>query len=352
MTMTETTITPEPTRQISHNFGDITLIGNGGSGYATESFRGAIPFDRVRDLFDFTVSYTPVYTVRPGCSLTGVAPGYVEVPNRHAIVRDGADADVAPLNIVSKRYGIHQFSEVLLNNLLTLIDTPSSDLEIVGAGLLSNGAVGWVQVHAPTMTVTGDDMAPTITLATSHNGTFATQYRVGMFRFACSNQLGALHKSNKSVYKLRHTMNSRVRFTEARAALGLLHTQTDELSREVQSLIATRVTDAQFGAIRMALDPRPVGNDVSVAAMTRWENRRSAIRNLWNEDERVAPYRGTAWGVVQAYSTWRQNIQSFRATTDTGRITRTGRNMQDFLSGRTGTHDRRVIDVTRKVLAR
>ena len=347
MTMTETTNTPEPTRQIGHNFGDITLIGNGGSHFATESFDGAIPFDRVRDLFDFTVSYTPVYTVRPDA-------GFVEVPNRHALVRDGADADVAPLNIVSKRYGIHQFSEVLIDNLLTLIDTPSSDLEIVGAGLLSNGAVGWVQVHAPTMTVTGDDMAPTITLATSHNGTFATQYRVGMFRFACSNQLGALHSksASKSVYKLRHTLNSRVRFTEARAALGLLHTQADEFSREVETLVATSVTDAQFGAIRMALDPRPVGNDVSVHAMTRWENRQQSLRTLWNDDDRVAPYRNTAWGVVQAYSTWRQNIQSFRANTDTGTISRTGRNMQDFLSGRTGTHDSRVIDVTRMVLAR
>jgi phage/plasmid-like protein (TIGR03299 family) len=345
MTMTEITNTPEPTRQIGHNFGDITLIGNGGSHHATESLVGAIPFSRVRDLFDFTVSYTPVYTVRPDA-------GFVEVPNRHALVRDGADADVAPLNIVSKRYGIHQFSEVLIDNLLTLTDTPSSDLEIVGAGLLSNGAVGWVQVQAPEITVTGDGMAPTITLASSHNGTFATQYRVGMFRFACSNQLGALHKGTGNVYKLRHTLNSRVRFTEARAALGLLHQSADDFRREVESLVATTVTDAQFGAIRMALDPRPVGNDVSVHAMTRWENRQQSLRTLWNDDDRVAPYRNTAWGVVQAYSTWRQNIQSFRANSESGTVSRAGRNMQDFLSGRCETQDTRVVDVTRMVLAR
>ena len=348
MTMTEPTINPpQQTRQIGHNFGDITLIGNGGSTFATESFDGAIPFDRVRDLFDFSVSYTPVYTVRPDA-------GFVEVPNRHALVRDGAGPEVSPLNIVSKRYGIHQFSEVLIDNLLTLIDTPSSDLEIVGAGLLSNGAVGWVQVHAPMMTVTGDEMAPTITLASSHNGTFATQYRIGMFRFACSNQLGAMRTGRgvQGVYKLRHTLNSRIRFTEARAALGLLHQQSDEFRREVEALVATSVTDAQFGAIRMALDPRPVGNDVTPHAMTRWETRQTALRKLWSADDRVTPYRNTAWGVVQAYSTWRQNIRSFRANGEFGTVSRTGRNMEDFLSGRCDTQDARVIDMTRAVLAR
>lgn len=344
MTMTEPTNTPEPTRQIGHNFGDITLM-SGNSPFAAELFDGAIPFSRVRDLFDFTVSYTPVYTVRPD-------RGFVEVPNRHALVRDGAGPEVPPLNIVSKRYGIHQFSEVLIDNLLTLTDTPSSDLEIVGAGLLSNGAVGWVQVQAPEITVTGDDMAPTITLASSHNGTFATQYRVGMFRFACSNQLGALHKGSGGVYKLRHTLNSRVRFTEARAALGLLHQSTEEFRREVETLVATTVTDAQFGAIRMALDPRPIGNDVTAHATTRWENRQEALRTLWNDDDRVTPYRNTAWGVVQAYSTYRQNVRSFRANGEHGNVSRAGRNMEDFISGRSDTQDNRVIDVTRMVLAR
>lgn len=325
-----------------HERSDITLLGHGGSAFATESFDGAVPFDRVRDLFDFTVGYTPVYTMHNGEA--------VEVPNRLALVRD--DRPGQTMNIVSKKYAIHQFSEVLLDNLHTLTDSTSEDLEILGAGLLSNGAVGWVQVQAPTMRIAGDDLAPTLTLASSHNGTLASVYRAGIHRFSCSNQLGAMRvgKDVKNVYKLRHCKNSRMQFSMAREALGLMFNNSVEFANEVASLIDTTVSDAQWANIMHRLLPRPTGEDIAPAAVTRWENRWDAISKLYKEDERVAPYRGTAWGAVQAFNTYRQWERPFRATGVDGEISRVGRNMADFLSGKMDGADAKIISVVRGVV--
>lgn len=323
---------------IGHANTDTTLIGMGGSTYATESFTGAVPFDRVRDLFDFTVGFTPIYTAHEGV--------LAAVPDRHAVVRD----DGTTLNVVSKKYAIHQFGDVLIDNLLTLTDSSDTDLDIVGAGLLSKGAVGWVQVQAPSLKVAGDDLAPTLTLASSHNGTLATSYRVGMFRFACSNQIGALRTSKGNVYKLRHTMHSVVKFSDARAALGLMWDAADDFTRDVNRLIDTTVTDTQFAEIVRRVNPRPTGQDVTPSAVTRWENRTDAVRRMWTEDERVAPWRGTAWGAVQAFSTYRQWEQPFRSVGTNGARTRLGRNMENFLSGKLDGTDVRVIDTIGQVV--
>ena len=58
---------------------DTTIIGNGGSPYATESHPGPVPMHRIRDLFNYDAEYAPIYTITDGTPTT--------VPNRHAIVR-------------------------------------------------------------------------------------------------------------------------------------------------------------------------------------------------------------------------------------------------------------------------
>jgi phage/plasmid-like protein (TIGR03299 family) len=323
------------------NTTDTTIIGMGGSAFATETHDGPVPFDRVRDLFDFSVGYGQLHAT--------YNDQQIEVPNRHALIRQDT-AEV--LNVVSKKYRIHPFSEVLIDNLQTLTDSGDADLQILGAGLLQRGAVGWLQVQAPTMQIAGDDLAPTITLASSHNGTLATSYRVGLFRFSCSNQIGALRSSRgQRIYKLRHTLNSTVQFGQAREALGLLFTEAEQFATDVRELIDTEVTNAQFAAMIRQLDPQPTGADVTPTAATRWETRWDSLMRLWNEDERVAPYRGTAWGAVQAFSTHRQWERPFRANGADGRTTRLGRNMTDYLSGRLGEDDARAMEVVRHVAA-
>jgi phage/plasmid-like protein (TIGR03299 family) len=321
---------------------DTTLIAHGGSPFATDSFDGSIPLERVADLFDFDAQFAPLFT-------TGTDGYMAPVPGRRAVVHGDTGA---VLNVVSNRYAIHQFRDVLLDNVSALLDTGKGDLDIVGAGLLDNGAVGWVQISGETMRVGDDEMTPTITVASSHSGKFATSYRTGLFRFRCSNQIGALRTRSQSVYRLKHTSRSTLRIADAREALGLMFHNTESMRTEIEGLIAQSVTDAQFLEIVERLNPRPAlevvdGEIANGGSVTRWENRRDDLLDLWNGDERVG-YRGTAWGAVQAFSTWRQNDRPYR---DMGSVSRPARNMAALLAGHVDRTDAAVLSAVRAVAA-
>ena len=311
---------------------DITILGNGGSVHANEKHAGPVPFERVRDLFNFTVEYTPLYTHDSG------SDSMVALENKQAIRR--TDTGMV-LNTVSKSHGLHQFSDVLVDNLFTLLDASDTDLQVSGAGLLKNGAVGWVQVQAPCLEAGEGDVAPTLTLASSHDGSLATSYRMGMFRFICSNQIGALRRKSDNVFKLRHTLNSSMNFTTARNTLGLMWKQAESFNEEVNTLINLSVTDTEFYRIVNRLAPMPP-ESATEAARTRWENRVESVSNIYRNDERVGDFRGTGWGVVQAFNTYRQHERPFRANGTAGSTSRLGRTMTGFLSGAIDLDDQKV----------
>ena len=158
--------------------------------------------------------------------------------------------------------------------------------------------------------------------------------------------------SPNSITTLWLTSRGHKRIVEdARHVLGLMWNVADDFAAEVAALIDTAVTDRQFTEIVERLNPRPVGESVAPAAVTRWENNADALRTMWTEDERVAPYRGTAWGAVQAFSTHRQWERMTRTTVETGPMTRAGRQMQDLLNGRLASSERQYVAAVRDVVA-
>lgn len=313
---------------------DITIIGNGGSVHASDSLPGFVPMETVNDLFDFDVHFTKVYVPGP--------VGVTEIPNRRAVMNATTGA---VYNVVSGRYAIHQFRDVLIDNVTNLLDTGNGDLGVVGCGLLDDGAVGWVQI-APSegVVVEGDTVTPTLTVVSSHSGKFATSYRTGMFRMACSNQLGALRGNTASVYRLKHTRRSILRIADARQALGLMFADAADFTTEMVELIGTSVTDRQFAEIVGRLDPKPEfkvadGEITNEAAITRWENRQEDLWKMWQHDERVG-FRGTAWGAYQTFSTYRQQDASYRNMSG---VSRDARNVASLLTGSVDKADRKVL---------
>lgn len=324
---------------------DLTIIGDGGSPYASETHPGFIPLAKVEDLFDFDARFSKMY-VPDG------AGGVAEIPKRKAVVH-GKTGDV--LNVVGNGYTIHQFRDVLLANVSALLDTAKGDLGILGAGLLDNGAVGWVQI-APSegVVIEGDANLPTLTVVTSHSGKYATSYRTGLFRFRCSNQLsGSMRRrQQRNVYKIRHTRHSKMHLTNAREALGIMWETAATAADDIRTLIDTAFTDQQFTELVARLNPVPKPDSdgiVPVGSLTRWENRRDDLLTMWNTDERVG-YRGTTWGAVQAFSTYRQHEAPFRGARS-NTISRGGRNMAQVLAGHYARADVAVAEMALEMAA-
>lgn len=294
-------------------------------------YEGAIPLEDVRRrLFSWKAVEEVMYVKSPN--------GYVEVPNRKAIVRDDT---YEVLGVPSSRYAPHQYDDVLLSAVSNILD---DDLSVGSAGVLRNGAIAFVQVEMPENVkgAGGVEFRPNLLATTSFNGSIATTYKRTVTIVVCDNTRDAALREDGETYSVRHTANSALRLEDARSALAIVHTMADDFGRELEALLSQKVSDKQYEKFVSKYVPTPLKD--AQQAVTRAENTRSILRNLWTNDERVTPWKGTAFGVLQAVNTYRHH---FRATR--GGTVLVERNYMDALTGKTAVADIEALEVLASV---
>lgn len=271
--------------------------------------------------------------------------------NNRAVRVNGSVANVRSdtgdvLGIVSERYARHQFSESLLGG-IAKITGGGTALGISSAGLLKAGAVGWVSVSlADTVTTPeGVEFLPYLMAYGSHDGSLPTGYKRVVTNVVCDNTMAmALGESKGGEYRIRHTRNSAVRVKDAQEALGLILATGDTFAAAVADLCATTVTEAQWDAFvdaHVGEIPKDDGRGRTLAI-----NKRDMLHSLYATDGRCAPWRGTAWGVVQTVNTWAHHVQTVRSTS------RGERNMLGTLDGSWEALDVATLATLRPILAR
>lgn len=217
-------------------------------------------------------------------------------PDRKAIMRSDTGAI---LGIFKSGYRMHQFDEWLLDTVATILD---DDLSIGSAGLLKGGAVAWVSVEVPENITTPEGVVfrPNLLACTSHDGSLATTYQRVVTNVVCDNTMSAALGEGGPRLKVKHSRNSIGRLTDARDALAIVHTVAEDFAAEVARLSAVKISTPVWSKFVDVLVPMP---EKAGRSMTMAENKRDSLNRLWNVDPRVAPWKGTAWGVVQAVNT-------------------------------------------------
>lgn len=297
-------------------------------GIESNHYVGPVPVDDViRRLFNFEVVDSPMYIRKPSGE-------YVEIPGRKAVVRD--DNGVV-LGVFKDGYLGHQYPEWLLENVATILD---DDLGIGSAGLLRSGGQAWVSVEIPENVTTpeGVEFRPNLLAATSFDGTLATTFKCVRTDVVCDNTRDMALGEDGRQFKVKHTKYSGYRINDAREALQIVHKMSDDFSEEIANLTAWKVSDDEF--LKHLQIMIPVNDELSKIGMTKAENKRADIINLYNNDLRVAPWRGTAFGVSAAYNTWRLHLGTIRKG-----VSRQVRNMENLINGKTGTEDELVLQV-------
>lgn len=262
-------------------------------------------------------------------------------PTRKTIVRP----DTATiLGLFKDGYRVHDYDEWLIHNVETILD---ADLAIGSAGLLKGGAVAYVQVEmAHTLkSTTGEGFRPYLLATTSLDGSLATTYLAGVTRVVCDNTHAfALSEKDAKRLKVRHSRNSLGRVTDVRDALDVVVATGDAFDEQVRALVAQTVTDKQWSDFLKAHvpDPKP---DASVRVRNNVDRERDELDTLWTSDERVSPWRGTAWGVVAAVNTHAHHVQHVRG------MSRPERNMLRTVTGDFAALDARTLDTLATVTA-
>ena len=339
-----------------------TLIGNTDArGHAwhyraeeqgTESnhYCGPIPIEDVRRrLFCWTAESRTVAVEIPATIETmthldaeGTPLRWAVVPDRQAITR--SDTNVV-MGIFALGYERHQYGEWLLGTVANILD---DDLSISSAGLLKGGAIAWVEVSVPESITTpeGVEFRPNLLATTSFDGSTATTFKRTVTDVVCDNTRDLALAEPGQEFKVKHSRYSTARLGEAREALAIIHTLAEEFAAEVAQLCATPVTPAQWQQFLDVAVPRTDthGQPLTGRSLTMADTKRGALERLYAHDVRVAPWAGTAHGVLQAVNTYEHHEGTVRGAT------RAERNMLRTISGDFGQLDRTTLATLDRVL--
>lgn len=294
-------------------------------------YPGSIPIGDVqRRLFGWRVESGPVMVQAGRHSL-------VRAENRQAIY---ADDTGEVLGVFAEGYSIHQYQDWLLDKVASILD---DGLSIGSAGLLRNRAQAWVSVEVPDTISTpeGVRFRPNLLACTSHDGSLATTYKRVVTNVVCDNTMSAGLGESGQVIKIKHSRYSGFRVLDARKALAMVMAVADDFAAEVRQLCRVTVTDTAWREFLAAHVP----DGDTPRSHTLADAERGELNRLWNYDERVAPWRNTGWGVVQAVNTYTHHYGTVRGTN------RVERNLCRAVSGKTDALDVATVSTLDKVLA-
>lgn len=313
-------------------------------------YPGPIPVEDVRRrLFDWEAVSRPVAVEQVADLETmthlnefGIPVRWEALSSKQAVCRSD---DGTVMGIFSNGYTAHQYDDWLVTTVANILD---SDLSISSAGLLRDGAVAWVEVSVPESITTpeGVEFRPNILATTSFDGSTATTFKRTITDVVCDNTREAALAEAGQQFKVKHTRHSKARLTDARAALELVHDLAEDFASEVRRLCATPVPGTSWGRFLDAYVPRtdPHGKPITGKALMLTDKKRSTLERLYAHDDRVAPWAGTAHGVIQAVNTfehWESNVRG---------ASRAERNMLRTIAGDFGKADRAALQVLEKVL--
>jgi phage/plasmid-like protein (TIGR03299 family) len=301
-------------------------------------YPGFIPIEDVKPLFDWEpVSRTPEYPALVTDS--GIIMDHHVDITKQTMWRPpgvfGPEDSGAPLgHFGAGSYKAHSYMKWCIENVFSIIDDPG--IGINSAALLNEGAVAAVTISVPktVVTKTGVEFLPNLIAATSLNGSIASSYVASRIKPVCRNTLMAGLKGNVA-YRLKHTKNSEFKIHDAQEALGIMYASSDEFSAQIDKLVETKKTDRQFDKFVDAW-----ANVDGAKRKKMVEDRRLALRRMYESDPRVVEWKGTAYGILQAVNTWWHHEQPTRG--DTNRIER---NIFRSINGDTEKMDAKVLQL-------
>lgn len=315
----------------------------------------AIPVaDVERRLFHWTAEERPLLVAVPsdldnmtGFDAAGNPIRHMVLDDRKAIVTSDTNE---VLGVFKSGYQPHQYREWLIHNIANILD---DNLAISSAGLLKNRAVAWVEVSVPEniKTPEGVEFRPNLLACTSFDGSLATTYKRTVQLTVCDNTMAVALSESGQQLKVKHSKYSQARLADAREALAIVFDTADAFSAEIARLTRIDVTDRDFNKVLDVIIP---AEGAEGAKLTRAQNKRDDLHTLYNFDRRVSDWKGTAFGVVQAFNTYNHHKLGVKDMGGTGRsenALRAERNMLNAIDGSTDKSDGLVLDAINKVLS-
>ena len=264
----------------------------------TWSRPGAIPMTEVYEVLGDKLELQPMY--EPDLTTSE----FQRVVNPRTGTRIGAP--------VGKGYRIHQPAAWLADHAAPLVEAMSAEgLGVATVMTLGDGAKSALTLSLPDSlkSATGMEVRPWTALKTSHDQSLATATHNGHTLVVCDNTARLSENGTLVGFKVKHTRNSGDRKQEYGEAIRSFFGYATQVLADIDALASVEVSDAAFERIiaKWVGDPGDTKQ-----GQTKAQNATDRLVSLWRHDLRVAPWRGTALGVVQATNTYQTHYATVR----------------------------------------
>lgn len=246
----------------------------------------------VKAKLDFTVTKSPIYTpidnvmtqVNSWCSTVGT---------------DG------------KVRGVVRESYEIVNNAdaFTLAEAlhDEGNLKYVRGGETYRG-MSYLIMSLPEFKVLDDNMKLYFILQNSFAGQQALRAAIVPLRIVCQNQFRVAFRDADNTVSIRHTSTAHGRLEQAREMLGYAGEYITEFQKYAEKLAAIKVTKSQVNAFINAMFPCKSEAEKAIER----NNIVVADFNSCYKARDLANFKGTAWGLLNAYQDFETHSEGFK----------------------------------------
>ena len=221
------------------------------------------------------------------------------IPGRKMIMREDTE-DM--FGIVSDRYQICQNRDAL--DFVKHIN----DLELIKAGSTSSGYVYMIG-QLPEMSVLGDTIRPHLIFQNSHDGSASVRATICMLRLVCQNQFVGTFANSPATVSVSHYGNVDEKLTIAKDTMVSTYEYIKNYEATATALATQKVTPKLFNQILENFFK--IKEDYSERKIIKIENDRDLFLKAYEADDN-GNFRGTKWGMVNAYSDYLTHYEPSR----------------------------------------
>ena len=251
--------------------------------------------------------------------------GGITVPDKYATY-DVTNGKVK--GVVGNNYKILQNRDAF-----DFVNGIDDGLSFVKAGETRSGMI-YIIGRLDDVTVLGDTITPYVIFQNGHNGIYTLKTTICPLRIVCQNQFAMSFKSSPNTISIHHSNSMEGRLVEAQNLMKDVAGYMRNFNDTAEELAALKLNGTAANDIFKAFFEKSINKDNEKQLAT-VENKTTLISNIYNYEDNQN-FRGTVWGLVNAYADYTTHLLPQR-TTDTSEenkfvsVTMDPRVMQAFI---------------------
>jgi phage/plasmid-like protein (TIGR03299 family) len=214
------------------------------------------------------------------------------IPNRFVTVRT---SDNHPYDVVSDKFEIIQNRDAF-----DFVNYMGEDLQFEKAGETQSGMV-YIIGKLPEVDILGDKFTPHVIFRNGFNGKVKITAAISPLRLVCQNQFNFAFKNAANAITIRHVRNAEAKLQEARDTLKMCADYMSQLNLMAEHFATMKITGDRMERVVKYLFPIPEGVEINPFKRKNLEDQRAAFLKA-HEQEDNRNFKGTAWGLINAYT--------------------------------------------------